>query len=86
MNVPRDARGRAALGLGTAVVLVGAGSLVRAARLSREMEQEGVPATPEWALALRSARRPDELTGAGICLVVAGLAILAWAMVRASRS
>ncbi len=86
MKLPQDVGGRAALGLGAAVVLAGTGSLVRAARLSREMEKEGVPATSEWAVALRSARRPDELTGAGISFIVAGLAIVVWAMVRASRA
>ena len=86
MNIPKDAGGRVALGLGAVVVVVGAGVLARAASLRRQMETEGVPATKVWAEALRSAQRPDELTSAGISFVVAGMALVVWAFLRASRS
>ena len=86
MNLPKDAGGRLALGVGVAVVLIGAGTIARAASLRHEMQTEGVPATKEWAEALRSAQRPDDLKGAGLSFVVAGVALLAWAFVRASRS
>jgi hypothetical protein len=86
VKIPQDGGGRMALGLGVVVVLGGAGTLARAASLRHQMETEGVPATKEWAVALRSAQRPDELTGAGISFVVAGVALVAWALLRASRS
>ncbi len=86
MNFPKDSGGRAALGLGAAVVLIGAGCLVRAASLRRAMELEGVPATKQWAEALRSAQRPDDLKGAGISFLIAGAALVAWSLLRPSRS
>ncbi len=86
MNFPKDGGGRLALGVGVAVVLVGAGTIARAASLRHDMQAEGVPATKEWAEALRSAQRPDDLKGAGVSFVIAGVALLVFAFVRASRS
>ncbi len=86
MNVPRDVRGRLALGFGAAGLLGAAGSWFRARQLMHQMEVEGVPATKEWAIALRAARRPDDLMVAALCFAVAGAALIAWALLRESRS
>jgi hypothetical protein len=80
--LPRDARGRLAFGLGVLGLLAAAGCLVRARQLHHMIEVEGVPATPAWTEALRHARRPDELAVAALCFAVAGVALLAWALIR----
>ncbi|MBI3790546.1 MAG: hypothetical protein HY275_06685 [Gemmatimonadetes bacterium] len=82
MILPRDARGRLALGLGATGLLAGALTLGRGRQLARQIEVEGVPATAEWVAALRHARRPDELFVAGLCFAVAGAALITWALLR----
>ena len=81
-----DARGRLALMLGAAGLLAGGGFVYRARHLQQVMETEGVPATKDWAIALGAARRPDDLQAAAACFAIAGLALIAWALVRAARA
>ena len=81
-----DARGRLALGLGVAGILGAGFALARGRQLQHQMQVEGVPATQEWTLAMRDARRPDDLAIAALCFALAGVALIAWAFVRRSRS
>ena len=86
MSAIWDARGRLALAGGLLCILGGLGSYARARHLERRMEVEGVPATNDWAVAMRNARRPDDLGVGGALLALAGASLIAWAVVRARSS
>lgn len=86
MTFPHDLRGRLALGCGGLCIAGGIAALLRARSLRQLMQVEGIEAASEWRDAMRLVQRPDDLTGAAICFIVAGLALIAWAFVRASRS
>ena len=72
MSLPRDARGRLAFAGGLLCILGAIGVVARARHLQHRMEVEGVPATPDWTIALRSARRPDDLIAGAAMLGLAG--------------
>ena len=86
MSSSWDARGRIGLACGLLCILGGIGSYARARHLQHQMEVEGVPATKDWTIAMRSARRPDDLIVGGALLVLAGASLVAWSALRARRS
>ena len=83
--MPGDARGRLAFAGGLLCILGATGAVARARHLQHQMEVEGVPATPDWVIAMRSARRPDDLVAGGVLLGLAGVSLVAWSVLRATR-
>ena len=83
MSMPRDAAGRLAFAGGLLCILGALGTVGRARYLQHQMQVEGVPATSDWTIAMRSARRPDDLMAGGAMLGLAGVSLIAWAVVRA---
>ena len=77
-----DARGRVAFACGLLLILGGIAGYARARHLQHLMQVEGVPATKDWTIAMRSARRPDDLVAGGALLGIAGLSLVAWAVLR----
>lgn len=85
MSLPRDARGRLAFAGGLLCILGAIGAVARARHLQHQMQLEGVPATPDWTIALRSARRPDDLIAGAAMLGLAGVSLVSWSVLRATR-
>ena len=82
--MPQDARGRLALAGGLLCILGAIGTVARARHLQHTMQVEGVPATPDWTIAMRDARRPDDLVVGGALLGIAGVGFVAWSLLRAT--
>ena len=80
-----DARGRTALACGLLCILAGVVAYARARDLQYRMQVQGVPATKDWTIAMRSARRPDDLVVGGALLAIAGTSLVVWAALRARQ-